>query len=166
MEWKKTVLEKITVLDVAIYIGLAAVFLAVSVPLIRGAVLRQRTAECARKMMWAADAFDQYALTRGEYPPDGGRAGDIWPCDEMNLTFVQMDIDWWGEATEMGGAWDWFSDRERGYIAIANPKAPERHMERLDRLIDDGNLDAGTFRRYGPVYCYILKQQRRADAGM
>lgn len=159
MKLKSTLLEKMTVLDVAIYIGLVAVFLAVSVPLVRGAVMRQRTAECARKMMWAADAFDQYAMAHSEYPPSGGGAGDIWPCDEMSLTFARMNIDWWGDSTEVGGAWDWFCDETRGFIAIANPKMSERQMERLDRLIDDGNLNGGIFRRYGSTCCYILKRR-------
>ena len=153
-------------LDAAIVFGLCAIFLAVAVPLIRGAALRQRTAECARKVMWAADAFDLYASASGHYPPDGERAGAVRPCRAMDKTFYDLDIDWWGDAPDVGGAWDWFCDEQRGFIAIANPQVSERCMRRLDRLIDDGNLDAGVFRRYGSIYCYILEKQGQTYAGL
>ncbi len=42
-----------------------------------------------------------------------------------------------------------------------NPET-KRRMKQLDRLIDDGNLDAGFFRRYGSIYCYILKKRGQA----
>ena len=150
--------EKMSILDVATFVGLAAIFFAVAVPLIRGAALKNRAAECARKMMWAVDAFDSYASASGEYPPNS--VGAV-PCYKMSKIFYDLEIDWWGEKTEMGGAWKWFSDDQRGFIAIFNPQASERHMKKLDMLIDDGNLDAGVFRRYGPIYCYIIKKQRQ-----
>lgn len=166
MKIKETISSKMSVLDAAICFGLAAIFLAVAVPLIRGAALRKQTAECARKVMWAADAFDLYATASGEYPPDGERAGAVRPCHEMNKTFYDLDIDWWGETPEVGGAWDWFRDDHRGFIAIINPRVSERCMRQLDRLLDDGNLDAGVFRRYGSVYCYILEKQRQTYASL
>lgn len=153
--------SKFSILDVAIYVGLVSIFMAVAVPLLRGAALQKRTAECASKLMWAADAFDQYAANAGEYPPDGDGPGAVQPCREMGRTFYEFSIDWWGESTDLGGAWDWFRDENRGFIAISNPQVSEKEMKRLDRLIDDGNLDGGMFRRYGSIYCYILKQRGR-----
>lgn len=145
-------------LDTATVVGLALLFLATAIPLIRGAVLKQRAAECARKMICAVNAFDMYAAATGAYPPGGEGPGAVRPCHEMNKTFYDLDIDWWGDATELGGAWDWFSDDHRGFVAIANPRVSERKMRQLDRLIDDGDLDAGVFRRFGSLYCYILNQ--------
>lgn len=161
MKMRNVLFSNLSVLDVAIYVGLASIFLAVAVPLIRGAALQRRTAECASKLMWAADAFDQYASDTGEYPPDGEGPGAVQPCREMGRTFYELSIDWWGESTDLGGAWDWFRDKDRGFIAISNPRVSEKSMERLDRLIDDGDLDGGVFRRYGSIYCYILKQRER-----
>ena len=134
-------------------------------PLVKGAVLRRQTAECARKVMWAADAFDAYAASIGEYPPDGGGAGSAFPCLEMVETFRVMEIDWWGETTDLGGVWDWFRNGDQvGYIAISKPEVSESHMRQLDRLIDDGNLERGIFRRYGSIYCYVLEKQKNAYA--
>ena len=164
MKTKEKIYGSLSVLDVAIYAGLTAVFLAAAVPLVRGAVLRKRTAECASKIMWAANAFDSYAAAKGDYPPNSERGGTVRPCREMDRLFHELKIDWWDKSTELGGAWDWFSDDQRGFVAIANPRASERCMRNLDRLIDDGNLDAGVFRRYGSVYCYILKKRGRLYA--
>lgn len=155
-----------SVLDVAISVGIVAIFTAVAVPMTRGALARRQTAECAEKLLWAADAFDLYAATTGEYPPDNQPPGTAFPCAEMIDTFSSMQIDWWGKSTEVGGVWDWFRKGEQmGYIAIAGTKAPENKMKRLDHLIDDGDLYNGQFRRYGPLYCYILKKQNYAFAG-
>ena len=89
MKIRETVLSRMSVLDAAIFVGLISIFLAVAVPLVRGAVLRQQTAECARKMMWAVNAFDLYASAIGEFPPNGGGTGSVRPCHEMNKTFSQ-----------------------------------------------------------------------------
>ncbi|QHI70836.1 hypothetical protein [Tichowtungia aerotolerans] len=126
-------------------------------------MLRRQTAECAQKVLWAADAFDQYAACMGEYPPDGELAGAQFPCAEMIQTFASMNIDWWGEATDLGGVWDWFRRGDQtGYIAITKPAVSEASMRRLDCLIDDGDLYSGMFRQYGYAYCYILTKQKYA----
>ena len=157
MKIKKAVYNRMSLLDTAIFVGLMLVLAAAAVPLVRGAVLRRQTAECAHKIMWAVDAFDLYASAKGGFPPDGEAAGAVRPCREMDKLFYDQNIDWWGETTELGGAWDWFCDDQRGFVAISNPRASERCMRRFDRLIDDGNLDTGVFRRYGSLYCYVLK---------
>ncbi len=150
-----------TILDAAIYAGLAAVFLAISIPLVRGACLQRQTAECARKMILAADALDLYAAASGNYPCTGAASGDGVSGGELSDAFAMLDIDWWNESTELGGEWNWFCGSGSGTIAIFNPRVSERRMRQLDLLIDDGDLSAGLFRRYGSFYCYMLKQKGR-----
>jgi hypothetical protein len=146
-----------TVLDAAIIAGLMAVFLAVAVPVTRGAILRQHTAECARKIMRAADAFDLYARSYGAYPRS--------QCDrcrtesEMRGAFAACDIDWWRAATEMGGEWGWYNNGKTSSVVIAGAGIPERQMAELDKLLDDGNLETGTFQRRGSRYHYIIRDQ-------
>ena len=145
------------VLDAAILLGVFAIFLAISVPLVRGALLRQHAAECAGKILQAADAFDLYAAAMGYYPPDQKKPDD--PCHEMNGFFAFLDIDWWGQETDVGGRWEWDNgERFARSIAIYRPHASRRQMEDLDAMIDDGNLMTGTFQRWGEKYHYILKE--------
>jgi hypothetical protein len=162
MSSKKTGLSRMTILDAAIFAGLAAVFLAISIPLVRGACLRCQTAECARKMILAADALDLYAAAAGNYPCENQGSGAVVSGGEVSAAFARLDIDWWNKTTELGGEWNWFCGADSGTIAIVNPSVSERRMRQLDRLIDDGDLSAGMFRRYGSIYCYMLKQKGRA----
>jgi len=142
-------------LDVAVLTGFFAVFLAIAVPLVRGAQLRRQAAQCAGKILQAADAFDLYAGAMGYYPPD--QKGPNGPCHEMNGFFAFFDIDWWNQETDMGGRWEWDNaERFEHSIAIYRPRASRHQMERLDAAIDDGNLMTGSFQRWGAKYHYIL----------
>lgn len=142
-------------LDAAIVAGLAGILLAIAVPLIRGAVMRQRTAECARKIMRAADAFDSYAVSCGHYPQSQQDPGITEAL--MKSTFVRYGIDWWRAKTELGGQWDWYSNGQSASVVITGADIPERQMAKLDALLDDGVLETGAFQRHVGRYHYIIR---------
>jgi hypothetical protein len=148
--------KRLSVLDVAILFGVTAVFMAAAVPLVQGAILRQRTAECARKILWATEAFDFYAQMRGGYPlsQDDPHAT---PGD-LKGAFALYQIDWWEKETDLGGHWAWYRNGRCCSVVIAGTRLPEQAMSRLDALLDDGNLDTGLFRRYGPRYHYVIPE--------
>lgn len=139
----------------AITAGLVAMFLAIAALLMRGAILRQRTAECACKIIRAADAFDFYASAFGSYPQsqqDPQKTGEI-----MKGAFAAYDIDWWEAATELGGQWSWYTNGRASSVVISGARILEQQMRRLDKLLDDGDLETGAFQRHGPRYHYIIK---------
>jgi hypothetical protein len=74
--------------------------------------------------------------------------------------FPYFKINWWGAATELGGRWDW----DVGYhgfaqsVSIWNPIASPEQLVEFDRLIDDGNLATGLFRKVGAQYHYIIRE--------
>lgn len=145
------------VLNTAIIAGMAAIFLAIATPLVRGAIIRQRTAECARKIIQAADAFDFYASAFGGYPQsqqDPHRTEKV-----MRGAFAVYDIDWWEAATELGGQWSWYHDAWSSSVVISGDRVSERQMVLLDRLLDDGDLESGLFRRYCSRYHYFIKER-------
>jgi len=143
------------VLNAAIIAGMVAIFLAIATPLVRGAVIRQRTAECARKIIQAADAFDFYASAFGHYPQSQQDARETEKV--MRGAFAVFDIDWWESATELGGQWDWATDGQVSSVMISGRRVSDRQMVLLDRLIDDGNLKTGIFQRRGTRYHYIIR---------
>jgi len=154
---KKMRCKEISVLEAAIMAGLAAVFFAVATPLVRGAILRQHTAECARKIMQAADAFDFYASAAGDYPPNPGVSQKADTA--MRGVFSAFNINWWDDQTELGGQWSWFSSgKGSGSVVISGPRISEQQMTRLDALLDDGNLETGAFQRRVGRYHYIIKE--------
>jgi len=145
------------VLNAAIMAGLAAVFLAVAVPLVRGAVMRQRTAECARKIMRTAAAFDFYAAAVKAYPLGPG----ISPQADTTMlgVFSALDIDWWEGQTELGGQWNWYGNgRGDCSVVISGSRVSSRQMARLDALLDDGDLATGIFQRRGAQYHYMVRE--------
>ena len=148
--------NKIPVLDAAIMAGLVSIFLAIATPLIRGAILRQHTAECAQKIMRAAEAFDFYATAVGNYPPN---PGDSKQADTtMRGVFSVFNINWWGGETELGGQWNWYNGGQGVCsVVISGPRISDRQMARLDALLDDGDLKSGAFQRHVGRYHYVIK---------
>jgi len=143
------------VLNAAIIVGMMAVFLAVAVPLMHGALIRQRTAECARKIIQAADAFDFYAAAFGHYPQSQQNSQKTEEI--MRGVFAVYDIDWWEAATELGGQWSWATNGQTAAVVISGKRISDRQMVFLDRLLDDGDLQTGVFQRRGSRYHYIIR---------
>lgn len=147
--------DDVRVLNAAIIAGMVAIFLAVATPLVRGALIRQRTAECARKVMQAAEAFDFYASAFGSYPQS---QRDVRETEKtMRGVFAIYGIDWWAEATELGGQWGWATNGQAAAVVISGRRVSGRQMAMLDRLIDDGDLQTGVFQRRDSCYRYIIK---------
>lgn len=144
--------ENMSVLDVALLVGVTAVFLAAALPVLKGALVRHRTAECARKILIAADAFDFYAEAIGHYPCSAESTAGI------EGAFDRLGVDWWRQHTDLGGHWCWYSNGDTSSVVISGERIPEKKMVGLDELIDDGNLETGAFQRRAARYHYILNQ--------
>ncbi len=143
------------VLNTAIAVGMAAIFVAIAVPLIHGALIRQRAAECANKIIQAAEAFDTYAASFGTYP----QSQESPQATErvMKGVFEAYGIDWWESATELGGQWDWSTNGQVSAVVISGTRISDRQMGLLDQLLDDGDLKTGSFQRRGTQYHYIIR---------
>lgn len=150
--------KNLSVLDAAIVAGLLFIFIAAAVPLVRGAVLRRQAAECARKIISAADAFDLYAASFGSYPQSQQDSKNT--AAVMKGAFAVYDIDWWEETTELGGQWSWYSNGQASSVVISGAGIPEQRMILLDTLLDDGNLETGLFQRRCSRYHYVIKEHR------
>jgi len=72
--------------------------------------------------------------------------------------FSDFHIDWWEDKTELGGRWNWYS-RGKGTcsVVISGSKISERRMAGLDALLDDGDLETGSFHRRAGRYHYVIK---------
>lgn len=143
----------VEVLMVVVIIGLLSALL---VPAINLAIRGRQNAECARKLRTAVQAFELYAAEVGSYPAD--RYPGVVPPEMAGYYFPYFKIDWWDSASELGGGWDW----DNGYnfdfsVSISSPTASAEQLAEFDRLIDDGNLNSGNFRKVGSQYHYILE---------
>lgn len=144
----------VEMLLVVVIIGMLAAFL---IPAITHSIQSRENSQAASKLRTAVAAFTMYRSEMGSYPADKN-PGQIPP--EMADYFAEFHIDdWWGSPTELGGGWDW--DNGYHYKYSVSISAPTKSIEQLmdfDRLVDDGNLSTGNFRKYGTQYHYILEQ--------
>ena len=144
----------VEVLLVVTIIGILAAFL---IPAINHAIRSRENARAASKLRTAVAAFTMYRSEMGSYPADKN-PGQIPP--EMTDYFAELNIDdWWSSATELGGNWDWDNGYHYKYsVSISAPTKSTDQLTDFDRMIDDGNLSTGFFRKSSTQYHYIIEQ--------
>ncbi len=101
----------------------------------------------------AKGAFIVYSIERGRYPAD--TTPGIMP-NGMDEYLRGMK---WAAPTPIGGQWDW-DYRQFGCVAgvsVYQPRAPESQLIKLDKTIDDGNLQTGSFRSRSAGYISIME---------
>lgn len=150
--------QGMTLVEIMISVSLIALIFVVAIPLVSLGIRSKENAACASKLRRAVAAFEMYRSEMGRYPPD-----QVVPSQTsipaMANYFSDLSIDWWGDETELGGRWDW----DIGYhdfaasLSIWQPSASEKQLIEFDRLIDDGDLDTGKFRKVSTQYHYILE---------
>ncbi|WP_372846915.1 type II secretion system protein [Pontiella sp.] len=141
----------VEIMIVSSIIGLLA---ALGIPAMNHAGIRTRNRIFAAEITAAGQAFVQYALDFGTYPPDttpsrmpSGMSGYLRNAD-------------WTEDTVIGGKWDW-DNGQFGVSAAVSVYSPDRtteQMAKIDGIIDDGNLATGQFRARTSGYMYILEE--------
>jgi prepilin-type N-terminal cleavage/methylation domain-containing protein len=146
-----------TLIEVIIAVSVVALMMAILIPAVNFARENRENALVASKLQTAVEAFELYASEVGSYPADVGPG--VIPPEMQNYYFPYFKINWWTLTTEVGGNWDW----DVGYhgidfsVSICAPTRSQGQMEALDRAIDDGNLNTGTFRKVDDQYHYIIE---------
>jgi len=146
-----------TLVEVLMVVTIVAMLAAFIIPAIRLAIRSRENARAASKLRTAVTAFTMYRSEMGSYPADKNPS-QIPP--EMTDYFAELNIDdWWSSATELGGYWDWDNGYHYKYsVSISTPTKSTEQLTEFDKLIDDGNLSTGFFRRSSSQYHYILEE--------
>ena len=146
-----------TLVEVMMVMLLLGVLATIVVPIFAGGSPQKETRDAAfvtslRKMAQQFAVYEQRAgafpadRTPAEFPPE--MAGLIAPAD-------------WQRDTPVGGQWDWDQQNVFGFAAglsVFQPTQADAQMVEVDRLLDDGDLTTGCFRRRANGYIYILRQ--------
>lgn len=145
-----------TLIEIMMVVLMLGVIAAIVIPHFAGGSPQKETRDAAfatslRKM---AQQFALYEQRAGAYPAD--RAPAEFP-PEMAGLIAPGD---WQRDTPLGGRWDW--DRNVFGIAaglsVFQPPQTDARMAEVDRMIDDGDLATGAFRRRVDGYVYVLRQ--------
>jgi prepilin-type N-terminal cleavage/methylation domain-containing protein len=142
-----------TLVEMMIVVGVVALLAAIAVPSMAHARETSLTTRMASDLRVARDAFTQYAADNGQYPLD--TMPGIIP-DGMGDYLRRLP---WRDTTPIGGQWDWDYDRfgVKAGVSVYEPTAPLAQMQRLDAMIDDGNLSAGAFHARSQGYISVIE---------
>ena len=143
-----------TLVEIMIVVAIIGLLAALGLPGMLEAGRKSRKARFAREIQNAGHAFAQFAFINGRYPPDKT------PAQMPNGMAEYLKDFPWTEKTVIGGYWDW--DYEVfGIVAgvsVDSPSWDSEQMQKIDAMIDDGNLGTGEFRQRFGGYIYILEE--------
>lgn len=140
--------------ELMIVVATIGLLSSIAIPnLVRG----KRNAQNARfasDLRVACDAFTEYSVERNRYPAD--KYPGVLP-DGMGDFLSRMH---WTTSTPIGGQWDWDYGQfgVTAGVSVVSPTADEVQLQKLDALIDDGNLGSGSFRDRPIGYIYVIEE--------
>jgi type IV pilus assembly protein PilA len=139
-----TACKGFTLIELMIVIAIIGILAAIAIPNFISYRKKARIAGVATDLKNFEKGFIAYALDEGEFPddshivlPDLPRMGDY------------IDLSVWGKTTALGGTYNWEGLDSYPYagISIFEATAPQRDLELLDSMLDDGDLTQGKFRQ-------------------
>ncbi len=98
-------------------------------------------------------AAEECIMESGAFPPDG------FPGSFPAELEVYLPNGTASRRTPVGGMWDWDYEQfgVKAGISVYQPTAEITQMQEVDRLVDDGDLDTGSFRSRSNGYIYVIE---------
>ena len=146
---RKSAFTLVEIMIVVVIIGLLA---AMAIPAFNRVRTKARVNTFINDLRIGKDAFETYALETGGWPPDGTANMPV----EMS---TYMDLARWAQQTSLGGNWDWDLN-QFGFVAglsVFQPTVDDATMTLVDAAIDDGDLNAGSFRKRTNGFILVLE---------
>lgn len=142
-----------TLVELMIVVAVIGLLAALAVPNMIRASENARNGAYLSDLRVATGAFQEYAFINGKYPDD--RTPAQIPAG-MEDYLVNMN---WTERNSLGGRWDWDAlvFGVTAGVSVYQPQASEEQLKRIDRMIDDGNLASGQFRRRAGGYIAVIE---------
>jgi prepilin-type N-terminal cleavage/methylation domain-containing protein len=139
----------VEIMIVVVIIGLLAALAVPGMRRIKAQAAAKRYLNDVRQIVAGAE---RYAMEVGQYPPNG--IGALHPSLRG---YVPDSV--FGTTTPLGGVWDW-DYQQNGFtasVSVYQFTATDEQLLAIDRSIDDGNLNSGTFRKDGSKAIYVLQ---------
>ena len=141
-----------TLIEILIVAVILTILAVVALPMVASSSHEAGHSVFGANLRVACDAFRLYYARNGYYPADSN-PGIVPPGMAGDLKAIQ-----WTGPTAIGGQWDW--DFEQfGYtagVSVYQPDRNEGEMAQVDKIIDDGNLNTGGFRKRTDGFICII----------
>lgn len=144
--------EGFTTLEIMIVVAIIGLLSGLALPSFIKARNRAQNTRFISELRVATDAFEQYAMQSGDYPPEAAAAVVPSGMEDFLSRFQ------WDQPSSIGGNWDW----DNGAIGVNEGVSiigtiSDTRAAEIDAQIDDGDLITGLFQRRsdGNGFIYI-----------
>lgn len=144
-----------TLVEIMIVVGIVGLLAAIAIPVFNAIRTSSQATRMVTDFKTYRTAFEMHAFEMGTWPVDADR-GTI--PGNMN---VYLKGNSFAQTTPIGGNWDWDFDQSFAYagLSVVDSTAGEGVMEKIDEMIDDGDLSSGEFQKTeGTRYTLILEE--------
>jgi type IV pilus assembly protein PilA len=139
-----------TLVEIMIVVVIIGMLAALAVPAMQRVQDRSKASRYANDFRQFDAAFQRYALEVGTFPSNAALNGAI-PAGMTGYLPVS-----YSSAAPMGGLYSWSGPSH--YIFVRSGNEDDNMMQRVDAILDDGDLATGEFLKVAIVgYCYHVQ---------
>lgn len=140
-----------SLVEIMIVVVLVGILAALGIPALNKARHRSLATKLSNNFRVYAAAFQVYSTEHGEWPND----------TQPGETPVELEgqLPHFSEVTYQGGVWDWDKDVAgiTAGVSLHKNEMEPAVIQRIDEIMDDGNLGTGQFQNMGGFITYILE---------
>lgn len=136
-----------------VVVGILGMLLAIALPTLLRSRENSQNSRYASDMRVVTTSFIQANMDTGQYP------ADTTPGVMPNGMDDYLRRVAWDKPDALYGRWDW-DYRQFGVtagVSTYQPNASTAQMQRYDAMMDDGNLNTGSFRRRDSGYITVIE---------
>ena len=147
-------LSGFTLVEIMIVVGLIGLLASIALPAFsqsRKSAIANRVAEDLRVF---TDAFEIYIAENGSYPADMGPGS----LPSVMNDYLHKAV--FEGQTPAGGFYDWDQGQfgTTAGVSVYSPTVELEILQKVDDILDDGDLSAGRFRSRAAGYIYVIEE--------
>jgi len=138
-----------TLVEIMIVVVIIGILAALGIPAMKRVIERSQTARIANDFRQFHSSFQRYVMETGQWPAPA--AGGVIPAGMDGYLPETYKV-----ASPMGGSYWWSGPSQN--IVLRSSQATDAIMQRVDALLDDGDLTTGEFGKTASVgYHYRVR---------
>ena len=154
--------EGFSVIELMVVVGIVGFLASIVIPNFVALTGKAEVGVVAQHLRTFEDGFRAYSLAdeNAGFPDDFHLPGETHLPAGLGLEdFIPVEN--WANRTPLGGFYNWEGPDSYPYagISLFNNTATQEELTQLDKILDNGDLNTGKFRRTGNGrYTYILEE--------